>query len=564
VRDAVSSAPSGPNSGRSTGRRFSADYGRPIVVDAARFSKKNGRRSPEAPYITVGSPHETFRTQCHHTGANQGLGLESPAFIFAKAPASPLCAAMSRSSTSPRRVAEQRAGRPKNCGLSCDVSDPAAVKKFVAAAIKALGSIQVLVNNAGIYGPRAQRERRFAEWKRAIEINLYGVMLPTQPSSLISKAGRGKIINLSGGGATQPLPISAPTLPRKPAWSGSPYNLRRGTAHCEIDVNAVAPGAPTRACSTKSLAAGADRRGESFYQRALKQRDTGGAPLELGASLCVYLASAESDGVTGNILSAQMGSVARFCLAQRETLAKPHLHASPDRSGGSRAEMVEFPGAGQALARAPKPRPQASRPTIACRDGNWLPHTRTATRIQPSSTSHTPSSRAGIFGRRPSREPISTALFRARGGPSRGDRAKLRLLGRPFTFANISRDEKREVSPKTRASRAPRQPGKDQAAGFDLEIVRFESPEMDARKIAESLSASAAVVENTTPPPVVSTRIPNRKYLGRNGATPKPLFVATLRQVISAMKIRTGHRNVAVIGPSKIRNSTTGVLQEAR
>jgi hypothetical protein len=52
------------------------------------------------------------------------------------------------------------------------------------------------------------------------------------------------------------------------------------------------------------LKAGPELVGSGFYERALKQRDSGGAPIEKGAALCVYLASAASDGVTGKLISA--------------------------------------------------------------------------------------------------------------------------------------------------------------------------------------------------------------------------------------------------------------------
>jgi hypothetical protein len=52
------------------------------------------------------------------------------------------------------------------------------------------------------------------------------------------------------------------------------------------------------------LQAGPNVVGAEFYQKALKQRDSGGAPLQKGADVCVYLASAQSDGITGKLLSA--------------------------------------------------------------------------------------------------------------------------------------------------------------------------------------------------------------------------------------------------------------------
>jgi 3-oxoacyl-[acyl-carrier protein] reductase len=44
--------------------------------------------------------------------------------------------------------------------------------------------------------------------------------------------------------------------------------------------------------------------GKTFYEQSLKQQQSGGTPLEIGARLCVYLASTESDGITGKLISA--------------------------------------------------------------------------------------------------------------------------------------------------------------------------------------------------------------------------------------------------------------------
>ena len=52
------------------------------------------------------------------------------------------------------------------------------------------------------------------------------------------------------------------------------------------------------------IAAGPEKVGKNFYERSLKQRDQGGAPLEKGAALATFLASSQSDGITGKLLSA--------------------------------------------------------------------------------------------------------------------------------------------------------------------------------------------------------------------------------------------------------------------
>jgi NAD(P)-dependent dehydrogenase (short-subunit alcohol dehydrogenase family) len=262
------------------------------------------------------------------TGANQGLGLEIARHYLREGASVAICARdaakLGAATDELKRIATP--GR-KVIALPCDVSDPAAVKNFIASVIKELGSVQVLVNNAGIYGPKGPSESvDFAEWKRAIEINLYGVMLPTQAIVPHLKAqGRGKIINLSGGGATQPLPnISAYAASKAAVVRLTETFAEELRAH-KIDVNAVAPGALNTRLLDEVLAAGPAVVGESFYQRALKQRDTGGAPLELGAGLCVYLASAESDGVTGKLLSAQWDPWRDFA-SRKEALAKTDIY----------------------------------------------------------------------------------------------------------------------------------------------------------------------------------------------------------------------------------------------
>jgi 3-oxoacyl-[acyl-carrier protein] reductase len=71
-----------------------------------------------------------------------------------------------------------------------------------------------------------------------------------------------------------------------------------------VDVNAIAPGALNTRLLDEVVQAGPEKVGAEFYDRALKQRDQGGVPLEKGAALAVFLASAASDGITGRLLSA--------------------------------------------------------------------------------------------------------------------------------------------------------------------------------------------------------------------------------------------------------------------
>jgi len=71
-----------------------------------------------------------------------------------------------------------------------------------------------------------------------------------------------------------------------------------------IDVNAIAPGAMNTRLLDDVLQNGKGKVTGDYYDKLLKQKEIGGTPLSMGAELCVYLASDESDGITGKLISA--------------------------------------------------------------------------------------------------------------------------------------------------------------------------------------------------------------------------------------------------------------------
>lgn len=190
----------------------------------------------------------------------------------------------------------------------CDVSKEADVEALFDYADKHFGNeLHILVNNAGVYGPKGLTEEvDLEEWKHCLNINLLGTLMPCRLAiRRFKQAGYGKIINLSGGGATNPLPQISAYAASKSAVVRLTETLAEELIDHKIDVNAVAPGALNTRLLDEVLEAGPEKVGESFYQKALQQAQNGGVPLELGANLCVYLASAESDGITGRLLSAK-------------------------------------------------------------------------------------------------------------------------------------------------------------------------------------------------------------------------------------------------------------------
>jgi 3-oxoacyl-[acyl-carrier protein] reductase len=114
----------------------------------------------------------------------------------------------------------------------------------------------------------------------------------------------GKIVQLSGGGATNPLPRFSAYAASKAAVVRFAETLAEEVRGDAIDVNSIAPGALNTRLLDEVLAVGPGRVGAAFYERSVQQLQTGGAPLEQGAALAVFLGSAASDGITGKLLSA--------------------------------------------------------------------------------------------------------------------------------------------------------------------------------------------------------------------------------------------------------------------
>jgi NAD(P)-dependent dehydrogenase (short-subunit alcohol dehydrogenase family) len=241
------------------------------------------------------------------TGASHGLGLAiAGAFVDAGASVC-LCARESGPlETARAHLASRGTSGQQVIALAADVSKQSDVDRVAAAARDAFGRLHALVNNAGVYGPMGLSESvAWDEWIRTIEINLFGSVLMCRALVPHFKQHRyGKIIQLSGGGATNPLPGISAYAASKAAIVRFVETLALEVKPFNIDVNAIAPGALNTRLLDQVLDAGAAAVGDDFHARARKQKETGGAPVETGAELSVYLASAASDGVTGKLISA--------------------------------------------------------------------------------------------------------------------------------------------------------------------------------------------------------------------------------------------------------------------
>lgn len=241
------------------------------------------------------------------TGSNQGLGL-AIARAFVEAGASVMLCARDVAMLEEARagVASIATADQRVVAHAADVSNRVDVERLVDRALTEFPDLEILVNNAGTYGPMGLTEEvNWDAWVRAIEVNLFGSILMCRALlPQFKRRHRGKIIQLSGGGATNPLPRLTAYAASKAAVVRFAESLSLEVKDDGIDVNSIAPGALNTRMMRELLDAGPAAVGEAFFTRMKRIAETGATPVETAAALAVFLASPASDGLTGRLLSA--------------------------------------------------------------------------------------------------------------------------------------------------------------------------------------------------------------------------------------------------------------------
>jgi NAD(P)-dependent dehydrogenase (short-subunit alcohol dehydrogenase family) len=242
------------------------------------------------------------------TGASQGLGAEIARHYVLNGASVMLCA------RSADKLAEQQqslapllAPDARVLTITADVGEPKDVDRIFEKLRGEFHRLDILVNNAGVYGPMGRIEDvGWDEWVEAIRINLLGLVYASRAAMPIFRAQRyGKIVNISGGGAANPMPAITAYAASKAGVVRFTESLALECKDDHIDVNAIAPGALVTRMMDQLLKAGPERVGQPFFDRMKKIAEQGGTPLDVGSALCVFLGSAESDGITGKLIAAQ-------------------------------------------------------------------------------------------------------------------------------------------------------------------------------------------------------------------------------------------------------------------
>ncbi|MEK7438914.1 MAG: SDR family oxidoreductase [Pseudomonadota bacterium] len=173
------------------------------------------------------------------TGAAGGLGR---ALAFAFAAAGARIAALDRDAAGAEALAAELRSRDRQAlAIDCDVTDPAACERALAAVITSFGRVDVLVNNAGISHRSAWRRTEPAVTRRVMEVNFFGAVNSTRAALDALLASRGLIIIISSVAGFAPLIARTGYAASKHALHGFFESLRSELADDGVDVLMVCP-----------------------------------------------------------------------------------------------------------------------------------------------------------------------------------------------------------------------------------------------------------------------------------------------------------------------------------
>jgi NAD(P)-dependent dehydrogenase (short-subunit alcohol dehydrogenase family) len=235
------------------------------------------------------------------TGAGRGIGR---AIARALATAGAKVAAISRSET---ELAETVALIEKSSGKArafpADVSDAVAMAKVFSEIERAFGSVDLLVNNAGIIGPIAPFwEQPFDEWWRVLDVNLRGAALCSHgvlPQMIARRSGR--IVNIISGGAATALTHFSAYIVSKTALARFTEILATEAKPFGVSAFALSPATVRTAMAEYSLNSAEGRKWIPWFKRIFDEGLV--VPAELPAQFVVKLASGRFDALSGRFLA---------------------------------------------------------------------------------------------------------------------------------------------------------------------------------------------------------------------------------------------------------------------
>ncbi len=235
------------------------------------------------------------------TGAGRGIG-KRLAIGFAAAGARVGLVARSQSELDLAKLEIEHAGGTA-LKIRADVRDFEQVSAAVERINAAYGGVHILLAAAAVQGPIGPfAEEKPKSWADVINTNILGVMHSIRAvlPAMIEKR-HGKIIVLSGGGASTSRPNFAPYAASKAAIVRLVECIADEVREHNVQINCLAPGGSYTSMTDEILKAG-ERAGAAEIQDAEDVRLTGGVTAEKQIKLALFLASERSNHVSGKII----------------------------------------------------------------------------------------------------------------------------------------------------------------------------------------------------------------------------------------------------------------------
>lgn len=206
-------------------------------------------------------------------------------------------------------VAELKAAGGDAIGLKSDVTDDAQIQSLVATTLEAYGKIDVLMNNAALFG--GLKRQRFEdiemdEFDAVLRINIRGVWQMTKAVvPVMRKQQYGKIINIASGTVFKGSPMHLHYVTSKGAIVAMTRAAAREVGEDNICINTIAPGLTESEAVLESGEFSDGDLSTNIGSRCIKRGET---PEDL-VGTAIFLASHDSDFITGQVLCVDGGSV---------------------------------------------------------------------------------------------------------------------------------------------------------------------------------------------------------------------------------------------------------------
>lgn len=182
----------------------------------------------------------------------------------------------------------------KAAAVQCDVGDPACVGRAVEAAIRELGGIDLLVNNAGVFETTPLESITPTQWDAMLNTNTRGPFLMAQAAYAELKQRHGRIINIGSLGGLHPWATHGHYCVSKAALHMLTKTMAKAWAP-EITVNCVAPG--------MIVNGEVDPGYEHFAEKTPMQRN--GTPEDVAAAVLFFASCPRF--ITGQVMSVDGG-----------------------------------------------------------------------------------------------------------------------------------------------------------------------------------------------------------------------------------------------------------------